>query len=73
MDGVHRADGVDPGAVGDRALEIEPLRDRSGQGTVDPEWSVTATLTRLAEDIGLKFSTVKSARWVSSRWPADRR
>ncbi len=39
----------------------------------DPEWSVTATLTRLAEDIGLKFSTVKSARWTSSRRPAGRR
>lgn len=24
-------------------------------------------------DIGLKFSTVKSARWTPSRWPADRR
>lgn len=33
---------------------------------------MTAALTRLAEDIGLKFSTVKSARWTSSRWPADR-
>lgn len=34
---------------------------------------VTAALTRLAEDIGLKFSTVKAARWTSSRWPVDRR
>lgn len=59
--------------IGDRALEIEPMREPGGHHGVDPEWSVTATLTRLAEDIGLKFSTVKSARWTSSRWPADRR
>ncbi|MEV7856989.1 DUF6192 family protein [Streptomyces sp. NPDC088183] len=59
--------------IGDRALEIEPMRETSGGASADPEWSVTATLTRLAEDIGLKFSTVKSARWTSSRWPVDRR
>ncbi|MGW0990707.1 DUF6192 family protein [Streptomyces sp. NPDC002486] len=59
--------------IGDRALEIEPMREPGGHHAVDPEWSVTMTLTRLAEDIGLKFSTVKSARWTSSRWPADRR
>lgn len=59
--------------IGDRALEIELMRETGGGVPADPEWSVTATLTRLAEDIGLKFSTVKSARWRSSRWPADRR
>ncbi|WP_097977619.1 DUF6192 family protein [Streptomyces sp. gb14] len=59
--------------IGDRALEIEPMHETGGGVPADPEWSVTATLTRLAEDIGLKFSTVKSARWTSSRWPADRR
>jgi hypothetical protein len=59
--------------IGDRALEIEPMRDSGGHNDVDPEWSVTAVLTRLAEDIGLKFSTVKAARWTSSRWPVDRR
>lgn len=59
--------------IGDRALEIEPMREPGGHNDVDPEWSVTAVLTRLAEDIGLKFSTVKSARWTSPRWPVDRR
>lgn len=49
------------------------MRKPGGHNDVDPEWSVTAVLTRLAEDIGLKFSTVKSARWTSSRWPVDRR
>ncbi|MFD8260195.1 DUF6192 family protein [Streptomyces griseoluteus] len=28
---------------------------------------------RLAEDIGLKYSTVNNARWVSSRWPKEHR
>ncbi|MEV8421451.1 DUF6192 family protein [Streptomyces niveus] len=32
-----------------------------------------ATLMRLAEDIGLKFNSVKSVRRVASRRPADRR
>ncbi|MGN5392579.1 DUF6192 family protein [Streptomyces sp. JL7001] len=59
--------------IGDRALEIEPMREPGGQGPAGPEWSVTATLTRLAEDVGLKYSTVKSARWTSSRWPTDHR
>lgn len=59
--------------IGDRALEIEPMQQRGGQQAGDPQWSVNATLTRLAEDIGLKVNSVKSARWVASRWPADRR
>ncbi|MEJ8662226.1 DUF6192 family protein [Streptomyces halotolerans] len=59
--------------IGDRALEIEPIRPRGGVVAVDPEWTVTETLQRLAEDIGLKFSTVKSARWVASRWPKEHR
>lgn len=37
------------------------MRNQGGQGQVDPEWSVTASLTRLAEDIGLSYSTV--AAW----------
>jgi hypothetical protein len=28
---------------------------------------------RLAEDIGLTFSTVKNARWAASRWPKEQR
>ncbi|MFE6026943.1 hypothetical protein [Streptomyces niveus] len=52
--------------IGDRALEIEPLRKRGGQQAGDPEWSVNARLTRLAEDIGLKFNSVKSVRRVAS-------
>ncbi|MER5808270.1 DUF6192 family protein [Streptomyces sp. NPDC002033] len=30
-------------------------------------------MTRLAEDIGLKYSTVNNARWVASRWPKEHR
>ncbi|MFD4699387.1 DUF6192 family protein [Streptomyces niveus] len=33
---------------------------------------MNATLTRLAEDIGLKFNSVKSVRRVASRRPAGR-
>ncbi|MEU2395042.1 DUF6192 family protein [Streptomyces sp. NPDC007369] len=58
--------------IGDRALEIEPSRPREG---TRPEagWTVKESLTRLAEDIGLKYSTVNNARWVSSRWPKQHR
>ena len=37
--------------IGDRALEIEPIREHGGNSRGDAEWSVTATLMRLAEDI----------------------
>ncbi len=46
--------------IGDRALEIEPVRPRGG--IADAEWTVRESLIRLAEDIGLTFSTVKNAR-----------
>ncbi|QMU72873.1 DUF6192 family protein [Streptacidiphilus sp. P02-A3a] len=57
--------------IGDRALEIEPLRPRSGP--VDAEWTVRQSMLRLAADIGLKLSTVSNNRWTASRWPKDRR
>ncbi|MDT0347521.1 DUF6192 family protein [Streptomyces litchfieldiae] len=59
--------------IGDRALEIQPMRSRGGVVAVNAEWTVRLTLLRLAEDIGLSFSTVHSARWVSSRWPKEHR
>lgn len=58
--------------IGDRALEIEPMRPRGGFAT-DSAWSVDLSLARLAEDIGLSVKTVKTARWTASRWPADKR
>ncbi|MFJ9417809.1 DUF6192 family protein [Streptomyces sp. NPDC101227] len=57
--------------IGDRALEIEPVRPRGG--IADAEWTVRQSLVRLAEDIGLTFSTVKNARWTASRWPKEHR
>lgn len=57
--------------IGDRALEIEPVRPRGG--IADAEWTVRESLIRLAEDIGLTFNTVKNARWIASRWPKERR
>ncbi|MFI1279239.1 DUF6192 family protein [Streptomyces sp. NPDC020858] len=58
--------------IGDRALEIEPSRPRDGSRP-EAGWTVKESLTRLAEDIGLKYSTVNNARWVSSRWPREHR
>lgn len=58
--------------IGDRALEIEPMRQRGGLVT-EPEWTVEASLKRLAGDIGLSVATVKTTRWVASRWPKEHR
>ena len=57
--------------IGDRALEIEPLRPQGG--IPNPEWTVKQNLLRLAGDIGVTFSTVKNARWTTSRWPKEHR
>ncbi|MFF9490613.1 DUF6192 family protein [Streptomyces sp. NPDC014676] len=58
--------------IGDRALEIEPMRQRGGP-IAEPEWTVEASLKRLADDIGLSVATVKTTRWVASRWPKEHR
>lgn len=57
-------------ALGDLALEIEPMR--SWGGSV-PGSAVIATLELFAEEIGVPYKTVDTYRWVSSRWPAERR
>ncbi|MFE1590807.1 DUF6192 family protein [Streptomyces sp. NPDC058737] len=61
--------------IGDRALEIEPMRERGGQQAAQGQelFTVRETLHRLAEDIGLAYKTVESARWTASRWPKDKR
>ncbi len=57
--------------IGDRALEIEPVKPRGG--TQDTEWTVRESLVRLAEDIGLTFNTVENATGIASRWPKGHR
>ncbi|MET9336074.1 DUF6192 family protein [Streptomyces cellulosae] len=61
--------------IGDRALEIEPMRERGGQPAAPGQelFTVRETLFRLAEDIGLAYKTVESARWTASRWPKEHR
>ncbi|MEU9631603.1 DUF6192 family protein [Streptomyces luteogriseus] len=61
--------------IGDRALEIEPMRERGGQHAAPGKelFTVRETLFRLAEDIGLAYKTVESARWTASRWPKEHR
>ncbi|MER7772369.1 DUF6192 family protein [Kitasatospora sp. NPDC096140] len=60
--------------IGDMALEIEPMRPvGGGEHGVDEVFTVTGSLKRFAEDIGLSFHTVKTYRWTASRRPAERR
>ncbi|WP_031079287.1 DUF6192 family protein [Streptomyces sp. NRRL WC-3742] len=59
--------------IGDYALEIEPMREVGGSAPADEMFSVKRSLVRLAEDIGLAYSSVKGARWAASRWPKEHR
>ncbi|WP_225826247.1 DUF6192 family protein [Streptomyces naphthomycinicus] len=62
-------------ALGDLALEIEPLRPLGGSHEAPDEvlFTVEESLTRFADDIGVALSTVEKWRWTASRWPAGRR
>lgn len=59
--------------IGDYALEIEPMREAGGQERGEELFTVKESMFRLAEDIGLSYSTVKEARWTASRWPEEHR
>ncbi|MCZ4103317.1 DUF6192 family protein [Streptomyces sp. H39-C1] len=59
--------------IGDHALEVEPMRESGGQERGEELFTVKDSLFRLAEDIGVSYSTVKETRWTASRWPKDRR
>lgn len=61
--------------LGDAATEIEPMRsyggaNPSGRGDL---FTVSEAIRMFAEDVGLAYTTVRSYRWVSSRWPKERR
>ncbi|MFF3624953.1 DUF6192 family protein [Streptomyces sp. NPDC002467] len=60
-------------AIGDYALEIEPMREQGPQDRGEELFTVKDSLFRLAEDIGLSYSAVNGARWVASRWPEQHR
>ncbi|MFE6849024.1 DUF6192 family protein [Streptomyces sp. NPDC057686] len=60
-------------AVGDRALEIEPMREPGYRENGEDHFTVRESLLRLAEDTGLAYSSVRSARWTASKWPAQHR
>lgn len=62
--------------LGDDAVEIEPIRLRGGGHPRPGEellFSVQESLGRFADDIGLSLSTIRNYRFVSSRWPRERR
>ena len=61
--------------LGDRALEIEPLRPRGGAhpGPGEDLFTVAQSLQRFADDLGVSAPAVENWRWTSSRWPAEHR
>ncbi len=62
-------------ALGDKALEIEPMRPVGGSmpnGT-DDLFTVEESLAMFADDIGVAAATVTDWRWVASRWPEGTR
>lgn len=62
-------------ALGDRALEIEPMRSRGGthSGPNEEPLSVSDGIAMYAEDIGVTSTTLMDYRWVASRWPKGQR
>jgi hypothetical protein len=61
-------------ALGDAALELEPLRAHGGHLPLDEgDQGVEDSLRRYAEEIGLSFYTVRTHRWVAAQWPAEHR
>lgn len=62
-------------ALGDKALEIEPMRPVGGSVAKGTEELFTAeeSLQMFADDIGVALPTVEDWRWVASRWPAGKR
>ncbi|MER6563618.1 DUF6192 family protein [Streptomyces sp. NPDC001027] len=60
-------------AIGDYAMEVEPMREYGGQERSEAPFTVKESLFRLAEDIGVSYSMVNQTRWTASRWPEDRR
>lgn len=61
--------------LGDYALEIEPLRPHGGAhpGPGEELVGVGDAIRMYAEDIGIPATTLRTYRWVSSRWPKERR
>ncbi|EMF56821.1 hypothetical protein GTY82_08260 [Streptomyces sp. SID5476] len=61
--------------LGDAAVEIEPMRSYGGANPSgkDDLFTVSEALRMFAEDVGLAYTMVRSYRWVSSRWPKERR
>ncbi|NGO68076.1 DUF6192 family protein [Streptomyces boncukensis] len=57
--------------LGDAALEIEPLRSYGGVNPSgkDDLFTVSESIRMFAEDVGLAYATVRTYRWVASRWP----
>lgn len=62
-------------ALGDMALEIEPMRSVGGSmpnGT-DDLFTVTESLQMFADDIGVERRTVEDWRYTANWWPKDHR
>jgi len=61
--------------LGEMALEIEPIRPRGGSQTAVGEdtGTVEESLRWFADDLGVSPHTIKTYRWVASRWPKGKR
>ncbi|QCX82292.1 hypothetical protein C9F11_44925 (plasmid) [Streptomyces sp. YIM 121038] len=61
-------------ALGDAALEIEPIREWGGHLRIgEGGQRVEDSLKYFAEDVGLSAATVRTYRWVAAKWPAEHR
>ncbi|WP_242909790.1 DUF6192 family protein [Actinomadura terrae] len=60
-------------ALGDLALEIEPMNPAGTGGTTAAGWGVERSMRQFADDIGLAAETVKHYRWTSAWCPRAHR
>ncbi|PZG21843.1 DUF6192 family protein [Nonomuraea aridisoli] len=59
--------------IGDAGLEIEPIQPVGGSRPGSDLFGVEASLQRLSDDTRIPVNTLKTLRWVASRWPVEHR
>ncbi|MFR9774338.1 DUF6192 family protein [Nocardia beijingensis] len=59
--------------LGDDALKVAPMQQYGGAHASEPLMTVSYSIERFANDIGIPPATLNTYRWVSSRWPKGKR
>jgi hypothetical protein len=61
-------------ALGDKALESEPMRPHGGSvAAAEETFLVSTSLQIFADDLAMPVASLRTYRWVAARWPAAHR